>query len=169
MIHILHADITTLPVDAIVNAANSGLAGGGGVDGAIHAAAGPELAAELRRYSGCPTGSAVMTKGYRLPARFVIHAVGPIWRGGEYREADLLTTAYETSFALAREEGTVRTIAFPAISTGIYGFPKAPAAEIALRSMLMHDEEFDAVTACLFDERSADLYRETLARLQDGS
>jgi O-acetyl-ADP-ribose deacetylase (regulator of RNase III) len=165
VIHVLHADITTLRVDAIVNAANSALAGGGGVDGAIHGAAGPELAAELRRYSGCPTGSAVITKGYRLPARFVIHAVGPIWRGGEYREAELLASAYETSFTLAREEGSIRTIAFPAISTGVYGFPKAPAAEIALASMLKHDGEFDAITACLFDERSADLYRETIARL----
>ena len=165
MIEILHADITTLRVDAIVNAANSALAGGGGVDGAIHAAAGPELAAELRRYSGCPTGSAVITKGYRLPARFVIHAVGPIWRGGEHREAELLASAYETSFRLAGEQGSIRTISFPAISTGVYGFPKAPAAEIALASMLNHEPEFDAISACLFDERSADLYRETLTRL----
>ena len=165
MIRILQADITTLPLDAIVNAANSALAGGGGVDGAIHAAAGPELAVELRRYAGCSTGGAVITKGYRLPARFVIHAVGPIWRGGEYREAELLASAYETSFTLAREEGSIRTIAFSAISTGVYGFPKAPAAEIALGSMLNHEHEFDAITACLFDERSADLYRETLARL----
>jgi O-acetyl-ADP-ribose deacetylase (regulator of RNase III) len=166
MIQILHADITTLPVDAIVNAANSSLAGGGGVDGAIHAAAGPEMAAELRRYPGCPTGSAVMTRGHRLPARFVIHAVGPIWRGGEYRERELLATAYETSFTLARDEGSVRTIAFPAISTGVYGFPKAPAAEIALGVMLTHEEEFETITACLFDEPSAELYRKTLARLR---
>lgn len=167
MIQVVHADITTLPVDAIVNAANSALAGGGGVDGAIHAAAGPEMAAELRRYHGCPTGSAVMTRGYRLPARFVIHAVGPIWRGGEYRERELLATAYETSFTLARDEGSVRTLAFPAISTGVYGFPKAPAAEIALGVMLTHEEEVETITACLFDERSADLYRATLARLRE--
>lgn len=167
MIQVLHADITTLPVDAIVNAANSSLAGGGGVDGAIHAAAGPEMAAELRRYPGCPTGSAVMSRGYRLPARFVIHAVGPIWRGGEHRERELLATAYETSFTLAREEGSVRTIAFPAISTGVYGFPKAPAAEIALGVMVTHEEEFETVTACLFDEHSAELYRRTLARLRE--
>jgi len=165
MITILHADITTLRVDAIVNAANSALAGGGGVDGAIHAAAGPELAAELRRYSGCPTGSAVITKGYRLPARFVIHAVGPVWGGGDHGEAELLAGAYETSFRLAAEQGSIRTIAFPAISTGVYGFPKAPAAEIALASMLSHEPEFDAISACLFDARGADLYRETLARL----
>src|SRR5688572_32353873 len=104
MITLLHADITTLSVDAIVNAANSALAGGGGVDGAIHAAAGPELAAELRRYPGCPTGSAVLTRGYRLAARFVIHAVGPVWHDGRQREAELLASAYDTSFRLAREE-----------------------------------------------------------------
>lgn len=108
-----------------------------------------------------------MTRGYRLPARFVIHAVGPIWRGGEYRERELLATAYETSFTLARDEGSVRTLAFPAISTGVYGFPKAPAAEIALGVMLTHEEEVETITACLFDERSADLYRATLARLRE--
>ena len=166
MINILHSDITTLPVDAIVNAANSALAGGGGVDGAIHGAAGPELAAELRRYQSCPTGSAVITRGYRLPARFVIHAVGPVWQGGNHDEAELLARAYETSFRLARDDGSIRTIAFPAISTGVYGFPKAPAAEIALASMLAHEGEFDAVTACLFDPQGAALYRETLERLR---
>lgn len=167
MIQILHADITTLPVDAIVNAANSSLAGGGGVDGAIHAAAGPQMAAELRGYPGCPTGSAVITQGYRLPARFVIHAVGPVWRDGDHGEAELLASAYETSFTLARDEGSIRTIAFPAISTGIYGFPKAPAAEIALGIMLTHEKQFDRITACLFDEHSANLYRTTLARLRE--
>lgn len=167
MIQILQADITTLHVDAIVNAANSSLAGGGGVDGAIHAAAGPEMAAELRRYPGCPTGSAVMTRGYRLPAQFVIHAVGPIWRDGHHDETGLLASAYETSFRVARELGSVRTIAFPAISTGIYGFPKGPAAEIALGVMIAHEEELESITACLFDEKSAELYRNTLARLRD--
>jgi O-acetyl-ADP-ribose deacetylase (regulator of RNase III) len=167
LIDILHADITTLDVDAIVNAANSSLAGGGGVDGAIHAAAGPEMMAELRQHAGCPTGSAVMTKGYRLPARFVIHAVGPIWRDGEHREGELLRSAYETSFRLARDEGSIRTIAFPAISTGVYGFPKAPAAEIALAVMLAHEKEFECITACLFDAQSTDLYRNTLARLHE--
>jgi O-acetyl-ADP-ribose deacetylase len=167
LIQILHADITTLHVDAIVNAANSSLAGGGGVDGAIHAASGPEMAAELRRYPGCPTGSAVMTQGYRLPARLVIHAVGPIWRGGDHGETRLLARAYETSFRVAREEGSVRTIAFPAISTGIYGFPKEPAAEIAIGVMLAHEAELESITACLFDEESAELYRKTLARLRD--
>lgn len=166
MITILRSDITTLRVDAIVNAANSALAGGGGVDGAIHAAAGPELAIELRRHSGCPTGSAVLTRGYRLPARFVIHAVGPVWRGGSHGEAELLAGAYETSFALAREAGSIRTIAFAAISTGVYGFPKSAAAEIALGVMLAHEGAFDEITACLFDEPSVTLYRETLARLR---
>jgi O-acetyl-ADP-ribose deacetylase len=165
MITILRSDITTLPVDAIVNAANSALAGGGGVDGAIHAAAGPELAAELRRFQGCPTGSAVITRGYRLPARFVIHAVGPIWRGGDQGEAALLASAYETSFRLARDEGSIRTIAFSAISTGVYGFPKPAAAEIALGAMIAHEGEFERIIPCLFDEPAATLYRETLARL----
>lgn len=170
MIEIRRGDLTRLTdVDAIVNAANSALAGGGGVDGAIHAAAGPELAAELRRYPGCPTGSAVLTRGYRLPARFVIHAVGPVWRDGRQREPALLASAYETSFRLAHEEGSIRTIAFPAISTGVYGFPKAAAAEIALGVMLAHESEFDRIIACLFDEESTRLYRETLARLRASS
>jgi O-acetyl-ADP-ribose deacetylase len=125
------------------------------------------MAAELRRYPGCPTGSAVMTQGYRLPARLVIHAVGPIWRGGDHGETRLLARAYETSFRVAREEGSVRTIAFPAISTGIYGFPKEPAAEIAIGVMLAHEAELESITACLFDEESAELYRKTVARLRD--
>jgi O-acetyl-ADP-ribose deacetylase (regulator of RNase III) len=166
MIELLRADITTLHVDAVVNAANSALAGGGGVDGAIHAAAGPELAAELRRYPGCPTGSAVITRGYRLPARFVIHAVGPVWRGGDQGEPELLASAYETSFEVARDEGSIRTIAFSAISTGIYGYPKTAAAEVALRVMLAHESELERIIACLFDEKSLVLYRDTLARLR---
>ena len=166
MIRILHADITTLDVDAIVNAANSALAGGGGVDGAIHAAAGPEMMVELRRYSGCPTGGAVITKGYRLPARFVIHAVGPVWDGGDHHEAELLRGAYESAFKLAGAEGSIRTIAFPAISTGVYGFPKAPAAEIAVGAMLAHEQQFEEITACLFDAQTTDLYATTLARLR---
>lgn len=110
-----------------------------------------------------------MTRGYRLPARFVIHAVGPVWHGGNEREVELLASAYETSFRLAREEGSIRTIAFPAISTGVYGFPKAPAAEIALGVMLAHEREFEGITACLFDEQSAQLYREALGRLRKGN
>ena len=167
MIEILRANITTLHVDAIVNAANSALAGGGGVDGAIHAAAGPALAAELRRYPGCPTGSAVITQGYRLPARFVIHTVGPVWRRGDEGEADLLASAYENSFRLAHEEGSIHSIAFSAISTGVYGFPKPAAAKIALGAMLAHEEEFERIVACLFDAQSVMLYEETLARLRD--
>jgi O-acetyl-ADP-ribose deacetylase len=167
VIEITRADITTFEVDAIVNAANESLRGGGGVDGAIHRAAGPELLAECRRHPGCPTGSAVRTRGYRLPARWVIHAVGPVWRGGAHGEADLLASAYESAFRLAREAGDVRSLAFPAISTGVYGYPKEEAARIALGSMLAHERDFDRVVACLFDDESAALYRRTLERLTD--
>jgi O-acetyl-ADP-ribose deacetylase (regulator of RNase III) len=130
---LLQADITKLRVDAIVNAANSALAGGGGVDGAIHRAGGPQIMAELRRdhSGGCPTGSAVMTGGGRLAARYVVHAVGPRWRGGGRGEAEALASAYRTSFQLAAERGC-RTVAAPAISTGIYGFPVDEAAPIAI-------------------------------------
>ena len=168
MIEIVQGDITSLPVDAIVNAANSALRGGGGVDGAIHRAAGPALLAELKRYSGCPTGGAVRTGGYNLPARYVIHAVGPIWTGGEHAESDLLSQAYESSFERAREAGDIRSIAFPAISTGIYAFPKPAAARIALTSMTAHAAEFDRIVACLFDDESAQLYRRILADLSGG-
>jgi O-acetyl-ADP-ribose deacetylase (regulator of RNase III) len=165
MIEIIRADITMLHVD--VNAANESLRGGGGVDGAIHRAAGPELLEECRRHPGCATGSAVRTGGYRLPARWVIHTVGPVWRGGSDGEADLLASAYASAFRLAREAGDVRTIAFPAISTGVYGYPKEDAARIALRSMLENERDFERVVACLFDEEGAALYRRTLARLTE--
>jgi O-acetyl-ADP-ribose deacetylase len=157
------ADITTLSVDAIVNAASEAMRGGGGVDGAIHRAAGPELLEELLQYSMCPTGDAVLTKGYRLPARYVIHAVGPIWKGGTAGEARLLESAYENSFARAKEHRDIRSIAFPAISTGVYHFPKEEAARIAIATMRRHDGYFDEIFACLFDEESTELYQQLLA------
>ena len=128
---IVSGDITRLAMDAIVNAANSSLLGGGGVDGAIHRAAGPQLVAECQTLGGCPTGESRITQGYRLPARHVIHTVGPVWRGGSHGEDELLANCYRNSLALAQQHG-LRTIAFPAISTGIYGFPRERAARIAV-------------------------------------
>ena len=162
MIEVIRADITTLDVDAIVNAANSALAGGGGVDGAIHRAAGPELAPAAMRFGRCPPGDAVITPGFRLPARFVIHAVGPVWAGGHRGEADTLRRTYESAFQRAREEPSIRSIAFPAISTGAYAFPKLPAAEIALDVMRRHVGDFTRIVACLFDDVSVALYNRLL-------
>jgi O-acetyl-ADP-ribose deacetylase (regulator of RNase III) len=161
---VLVADITTLRVDAIVNAANETLLGGGGVDGAIHRAAGPELLAECRGLGGCPTGEARLTRGYRLPAQWVIHTVGPIWRGGEHGEDAQLDSCYRASLTLALEVGA-RTLAIPAISTGVYGFPKARAARIALgasRARLQQGAGELALTFCCFHASDAELYRAML-------
>ena len=166
MIEIVTADITTLETDAIVNAANGALRGGGGVDGAIHRAAGPQLMTELKLFPGCPTGEAVRTRGYKLRARYVIHAVGPVWHGGAQSESALLARAYESSFAKAEEAGDIQSIAFPALSTGAYRFPKPDAARIALRSMLAHEGEYERIVACLHEERDAELYRDTLTMLR---
>lgn len=164
MITIIHDDITTLDVDAIVNAANERLRGGGGVDGAIHREAGPGLLAELMQFQSCPTGGAVITGGHRLTARYVIHAVGPIWRGGGHGEPALLDRAYESAFACARERGDIRTIAFPSISTGVYGYPKEDAARIAISVMRRHEPEFDRIIACVFSAADREIYEESLSR-----
>ena len=158
----MRADITTLDVDAIVNAANPALAGGGGVDGAIHRAAGPELARAAVALAPCPPGEAVLTPGFRLPARFVVHTVGPVWSGGERGEPEVLRRAYERSFAVAGAEPAIRSIAFPAISTGVYRFPKRLAAQIAVDVMRAHAPHFDRIVACLFDEESVRHYQALL-------
>jgi O-acetyl-ADP-ribose deacetylase (regulator of RNase III) len=160
MIEVIEADIARLAVDAIVNAANSSLAGGGGVDYAVHHAAGPELAVAATAFAPCLAGNAVLTPGFRLPARFVIHAVGPRWRGGQQGERETLRAAYDRSFDLARSQKEIRSIAFPAISTGAYGFPKKLAAEIALAVMRENEQHFDRIVACLFvDSENVAIYR----------
>jgi O-acetyl-ADP-ribose deacetylase (regulator of RNase III) len=161
-LEVVHGDITKLPVDAIVNAANNSLLGGGGVDGAIHWAAGPELRRACQDLHGCVTGSAKATPGFNLPSRWVFHAVGPVWRGGTLDEEDKLAGCYRVCLSLAARH-LVGSIAFPGISTGIFGFPKQRAAEIAVATVRKHAEPpLKRVVFCAFDEETARIYRKLL-------
>ncbi len=165
---VIRGDITKLKVDAIVNAANSSLLGGGGVDGAIHRAAGPQLLAECRKLGGCETGKAKATQGYRLPARYVFHAVGPIWHGGTHGEAALLASCYRECMKLAKEYG-IKTIAFPAISCGVYHFPVQEAAEIAIRTLkecLRDNPQIEKIYLVCFDDKVYQAYQNVLSKPQ---
>ncbi|HET8701553.1 MAG TPA: O-acetyl-ADP-ribose deacetylase [Nitrococcus sp.] len=165
MIEVLQGDITQLAVDAIVNAANRTLLGGGGVDGAIHRAAGPQLKEACSRLGGCETGDAKLTRGFRLPACYVIHTVGPAWSGGGRGEDELLRRCYQRSFEIAQAQH-ISSIAFPAISTGVYGFPKDRAARIALDEMRRWQAQFERIIACCFSGEDADLYRWILEQIR---
>lgn len=159
----IQGDITTLKVDAIVNAANTSLLGGGGVDGAIHRAAGPELLDACRKLNGCSTGDAKATPGFRLPAKWVFHAVGPIWHGGSHHEDELLAGCYRRALELAKEH-EAKSIAYPAISTGVYGFPPDRAAKVAVKTVRKHVSEsgVEAVYFVCFDEDTFSIYRQLL-------
>jgi len=166
-IHAIKASITTLAVDAIVNAANSSLLGGSGVDGAIHRAAGPSLALECRRLGRCEPGDAKLSKGYRLAARYIIHTVGPVWRGGAHREDEVLRSCYRRSLEVAVENG-IRSIAFPSISTGAYGYPIDLAATTAVDTVytfLNEGADFDEIVFCCFSEEDLEVYQNALARV----
>jgi O-acetyl-ADP-ribose deacetylase (regulator of RNase III) len=169
-IQIVEGDITKQEVDAIVNAANTSLLGGGGVDGAIHRAAGPELLEETRKIGGCPTGEARVSKGYRLPAKWVIHTVGPVWRGGHRNEEDLLARCYRNCFKAAQDLG-IKTMAFPGISTGVYGFPMEKATEIALgeaKAFLKTNETLEKVVFVCFGQKAFKIYQDAFERIFGG-
>ena len=161
MLRVIEADITTLALDAIVNAANEALLGGGGVDGAIHRAAGPRLLEACKEIGGCPTGEARITEGFDLPSKWIIHAVGPRWYGGSRGEPELLESCYDSAFKLAIEN-QLKTIAFPSISTGIYGYPKQAAAEIAISVMRRYENEFEEIVSCCFGSEDKMIYQEIL-------